>query len=179
MGGGGAFDGQTRAGGHRPLAIEWLTKWVDDAPQQFIAHGHIHDPAGALDFISRVEMPVFAEQNDANFLRVHVERNAQHIAGKRHQFIIAHAGEPRHLGDAGGDTGDRAHLPWPQLHRECFSHLAYSSKHPVENGLQALRFHVHWLFISGLGSSGLGSALASGLSFSFSRSSTPFSSDAR
>jgi hypothetical protein len=56
-------------------------------------------------------MPVFAEQNDANLVRVHVERNAEHVAGKRHQFIKAHAGQTRHLGDAGGDAGDRAHLP--------------------------------------------------------------------
>jgi hypothetical protein len=110
-GSGGAFDGQALAGGHRPIAIEWPTERVDDAPQQAIAHGHVHDPARALDFISRVQMPVFAEQNDANFVRVHVERNAEHVAGKRHQFIKAHAGETRHLGDAGGDAGDRAHLP--------------------------------------------------------------------
>ena len=67
-------------------------------------------------------------------------------------------------------------------------HLAYSGKRAVEDALQALRCHVHWLFVSGLGSSGLGSALASaalasalasGLSFSFRSSSTPFSSDAR
>jgi hypothetical protein len=55
---------------------------VDDATQQPVAHGHVHDPARALDFISRVQMPVFAEQNDADFVRVHVERNAEHIAGK-------------------------------------------------------------------------------------------------
>ena len=102
---GGAFDGQALAGGHRPVAIEWPTERVDDAPQQSIAHGHVHDPARALDFISRVQMPVFAEQNDADFVRVQVERNAEHIAGKRHQFIKTHAGKTRHLGDAGGDTG--------------------------------------------------------------------------
>ena len=179
---GGAFDGQALAGGHRPVAIEWPTERVDDASQQSIAHGHVHDPARALDFISRVQMPVFAEQNDANFVRVHVERNAEHIAGKCHQFIKAHAGKTGHLGDAGGDAGDRAHLPWRQLRRECFPHLAYSGKRAVENVLEALRFHVHWLFVSGLGSAWLqasGSALASGLSFSFRSSSTPFSSDAR
>jgi hypothetical protein len=41
--------------------------------------------------------------------------------------------------------------------------LAYFSKRAVENILEALRFHVYWLFVSGLGSSDLGSALASGL----------------
>ena len=68
MGGAGRSIGQALAGGHRPFAIERPAERVDDAPQQSIAHGHVHDPAGALDFISRVEMPVFAEQNDANFV---------------------------------------------------------------------------------------------------------------
>ena len=75
--GGGAFDGQALAGGHRPVAIERPTERVDDAPQQSIAHGHIHDPAGALDFIAGVQMPVFAEQHDADFVLVHVERDAE------------------------------------------------------------------------------------------------------
>ena len=57
---GGAFDGQALAGGHRSAAIQWPAERVDDTPQQSVAHGHIHDPARALDFISRVEMPVFA-----------------------------------------------------------------------------------------------------------------------
>ena len=124
-------------------------------------------------------MPVFAEQHDADFVLVHVERNAGHIPGKHHQFIKTHTGKTRHLGDAGGYTGDRAHFPWLQLRGECFPHLAYSSKRAVENVLEALRFHVHWLFISGVGSSGLGSAWAWGLDCSFSSSPMPFSSDAR
>ena len=49
---GGAFDGQALAGGHRPLAIQWPAERVDDAPQQSIAHGHVHDLARTLDFIS-------------------------------------------------------------------------------------------------------------------------------
>jgi hypothetical protein len=79
---GRAFDGQPLARGHRPFAIEWPAEWVDDAPEQCVAHGHVHDPARALDFISRVELLVFAEQNYADFVYVHVERNAEHIAGK-------------------------------------------------------------------------------------------------
>ena len=93
-------------------------------PEQSVAHGHVHHPARALDFIARVEMPVFAEQDDANFVRVHVERNAEQIAGKHDQFIKTHARESGHLGDAGGDTNDRAHLARRQFRRECFSHLA-------------------------------------------------------
>jgi len=133
MGGAGRSTGRRLLEATGPFAIEWSPKRVDDAPQQSIAHGHVHDPARALDFSSRVEMPEFAEQNDADFIRVHIERNAEQIAGERHQFIKAHAGKTRNFGDAGSDTGDRAHLPWSQLGRECFPHLAYFRKRAVEN----------------------------------------------
>ena len=112
---GGAFDGQALAGTHRPVAIEGPTERINDASQQTLAHGHIHDPARALDFIARVQIPVVAEQHDADFVLVHVERDAEHIAGKRHQLLKAHAGKSGHLGDAGGDAGDRAHLPWASV----------------------------------------------------------------
>ena len=91
MGGAGRSTGRRLLEARGPLAIERPTERVDDAPEQSIAHGHVHDPARAPDFIAGVEMPVFAEQNDANFIRVHIERNAEHIAGKRHQFIKANA----------------------------------------------------------------------------------------
>ena len=101
---GGAFDGQALAGGHRPVAIERPAERIDDASQQSVAHGHVHDPARALDFIARVQMPVFAEQHDADFVLVHVERDAEHVAGKCHQFLEAHAGKAGDRGDAGGDA---------------------------------------------------------------------------
>src|SRR5208283_5084623 len=78
-----------------------------------------------------------------------------------HQFFIAHAGKAGKRSDAGGDIRDDAHFTRRQLRREGFAHLSYSSKRAVEILLEALRFHVHWLTVSGLGSSGLGSALAS------------------
>ena len=176
---GRAFDGQSLAGGQRPFAIERPAERVDDASQQSLSNGYIHDPARALDFIARMKMPVFTQQHDADFALVHVERDAEHISRERDQFIKAHAGKPRHLRDAGGDTGNCAHFSWRQLRREGFPHLADSVKHAVENVLEALGFLAHWLFAAGSGSSDLGSALGSGLSFSFSSSSTPFSSDAK
>jgi hypothetical protein len=97
-------------------------------------------------------MPVLAEQNDPDFLGVHVERNAEHITGKSHQFLKTNAGKAGNLRNAGGDTGDRAHLPWPQLRRKCVARTAHSCKRTVDNVLQAPRFHVHGLLF-GLGSS--------------------------
>ena len=104
----GAFNRQTLAGSHRSIAVERPAKRVDHAAQQAIAHSHVHDPAGALNFISCIEMPVLAEQNDADFVRVYVECDAGHIAGKHHQFIITYAGQTRHFSNAGGDTDDCA-----------------------------------------------------------------------
>ena len=70
IGGGGAFDRQALAGDHRPVAVERPAERIDDASQQAVAHGHVHDPARALDFIARVQMPVVAEQHDADFVLV-------------------------------------------------------------------------------------------------------------
>ena len=97
-------------------------------------------------------MPVVAKQDDTGFVLVHVERNAVDVTGKLDQLLEAHAGEAGDLGDAGGDAGDRANLARPQLRRECFSRLAYSGEHTVEDAWEALRFHVHALFASGFGS---------------------------
>ena len=80
---GGAFDGQALAGSDRPVAIERPAERVDDASEQSVAHGHVHDPARALDFIARLQVPVVAEQHDADFVLVHVERDAEHAARKR------------------------------------------------------------------------------------------------
>jgi hypothetical protein len=79
---GGAFDGQALTGGQQPAAIEWPTERIDHASQQSVAHGNVHDSARALDFIACVQMPVFAEQHDADFVLVHVESDAEHIAWK-------------------------------------------------------------------------------------------------
>ena len=119
-----ALDGPALAGGHRAVAIEWPTKRVDDAPQQTVADNHVHDPACALDFIASVQMPIFAEQHDAYFRLVDVEGHAEQIAGEFDQLIKAHAREPGHFGDAGGDAGDRAYLSRYQLRREFFPRLA-------------------------------------------------------
>ena len=113
-GGGGAFDRQALARSHRALAIERPTERVDDASQQLVADDHIHDPARALDLIAGVQMPVFAEQNDADLVLVHVEGNAEHIAGKLYQLLKAYTGKAGDLGDAGSDADDRTHLPWHQ-----------------------------------------------------------------
>ena len=106
----GSLDRQTFARCHGPIAIERSTKRIDHAPEQPFAHRHIHDPSGPLNFIARVQTLIFAEQNNADFLFVHVERDPKKIAGKLEQFLkarIGKAGDPR---DASRDADDRARL---------------------------------------------------------------------
>ena len=121
-------------------------------------------------------MPVFAEQHDADFVLVYIERDAEHTAGKREQLVEAHAGKAGDLGDAGGYRPDRTHFMRYQLRRERFSHLAYCSERAVDDTLQAFRRSVHGAF-----EAGFGPALSSGWTLArlFRTSLTPSSIDAR
>ena len=105
-----AFDGQALTGGHGPAAIERPTERIDHASQQALAHGHVHHSARALDLIAGVQMPVFAEQHDADFVLVHVERDAEQIAGKLEELLETRVGKTGDPGNARGDAADGAHL---------------------------------------------------------------------
>ena len=107
---GRTFDRQTLGRWNRSFAIEWPAQWVDDSPDQSIAHRHVHDTTCSLDLIAGVQMPAFAKQHDADFLFINVERDAVEITGKLHQFVEADARKARDLGDADGYPRDRAHL---------------------------------------------------------------------
>ena len=158
-----AFDRQALAGGHWPFAIEGLAERVNDTAQQFIADGHIHHPPRAFDLITGVKILISAEQHYADFIFVHVEGDAEHIAGKFYQLFKTHAGKTGDFGDASGDTDDRAHLPQPHLWRKAFQHLANPGKSAVEDALQAFRSGVHQAFNTGSSSPSFTSTLALGL----------------
>jgi hypothetical protein len=103
----------------------------------------------AFDFIARMQLPVVAQQNHADFVFIDVECDAIYISGKPQHLLKTHAGEAGDLCDARGDTRNRANFPRPQLVHECIPHLAYSGKRAVEHVLEALRFHVQWLCVCG------------------------------
>ena len=159
---GGALDGQTLAGGDRPFAIEWPAQRVDDAPDQSIAHRHVHHTTRTLDLVARVQMLAFAKEHDADFVRIDVERDAVQIAGKLHQLIKADARKARDLGDAGGDARDRAHLTRRQLRREGFQRPADTRERLVEDAMQAIRRVIQW---SAFGAEGTGSGPCLGSRF--------------
>ena len=132
-----------RQSNHEGQLVEWIQEAREAlAPAVLLAVG------ATLDFIAGVQMPVFAEQHDADFSLVHVERDAEQIAGKFYQFLEANSREPGHFSDAGGDAGDRAHLPRCQLRRECFPHLADPRKRAVEDTPQAFRLTAHGRCVS-------------------------------
>ena len=54
-GGGGTFGRQTFGGWHRAEAVERTAERVDDAPEQTVAHGYVHDAACAPDFVAGVQ----------------------------------------------------------------------------------------------------------------------------
>ena len=157
---GRAFDGQALAGGDRPFAVERPAQGVDDAPDQSIAHRHVHHATRALDLVARVQMLAFAEEHDADFVRIDVERDAVQIAGKLHQLLEAHARKARDLGDADGDAGDRAHLARRQLRREGVQRSADTRERLVEDGMQAVRRVIQWSAF-GAAATGSGPCLAS------------------
>ncbi len=112
-------------------------------PKQVVTNDDVHDPAGAFNLVTGVQMPVIAKQHDADFVLIHVERNAENVSGKLYQFLKAYTGKAGDLGNAGGDADDRAHLPRRELRRERLPRLAYYGKRTVEDTLQAFRRRDH------------------------------------
>ena len=102
------------------------------------AAGHVHDPAGALDFIARVQMEVLAEQHDADFISIHIERDSEQITRKPDQFLKTHIGEAGDHGDASSHAGDCAHFPSSQVRSEGFPHPGYLGYRVVIDALNAL-----------------------------------------
>ena len=120
-----ALDRQSLVGGNRPFAIERLAQWVDHPSQQTISHRYVHDPPGAFDFVAGVQILIFAEQDDADFVLIHVECDAEQSPRKPHQLFISHAGKAGKRGDSGGDIGDDTDFTRRKLRRESFPHLPY------------------------------------------------------
>ena len=114
----GTFDGQPLGRGHGPLVIERPPERVDDASHEIIAHGNVHDSPRPLDFIAfRVQVKrVVAQQYDAEFVIVHVERDAEYMARETLRVPRIPRWEARTpCSDTCGDTDDRANLSRYQL----------------------------------------------------------------
>ena len=141
---GGTFNRQTLVGGDRPFAVERSAQWVDDAPDQSIAHRHVHHTSRSFDLRARMQTLAFAKQYDADFVFIDIERDAVEIAGKLHQLIKAHAWKASDLGDADGDARDRADFARRQSRRESCQRPADASERLVEDSMQGIRYGIQW-----------------------------------
>ena len=89
-----ALDRQALVPRHRAFAVKRFAQRVDHPSQQTVSHRYVHDPPGAFDFVARMQILIFTEQDHADFILIHVERDAQQIATKSHQFLIPYAWKP-------------------------------------------------------------------------------------
>src|ERR1700722_10056301 len=112
------LDRQAFPGSHGPLAVKRPPQRIDDAPEQCIPDRHVHDAPGALDFIARLQLPVVAQQHDANLGLIHIECDAGYLARKVDQLLKAHARQSGHGRNSGCDVADRAHLARLELRLE-------------------------------------------------------------
>ena len=88
-----ALDRQALVPRHRAFAVKRFAQRVDHPSQQTVSHRYVHDPPGAFDFVARVQILIFAEQDHADFVLIHVECDAQQIATESHQLLIPYAGK--------------------------------------------------------------------------------------
>ena len=138
IGGAGRSMGKRRLEAIGPSPIEWVAQWIDDPTDQSVTDRDIGHSTRPLDLIARMEVLALAQQYDADFVRIDVERDAEHAAGKLYQLIKAHTRNARHLGDADGDARYRAHLARCHLWRERFQRPANPHERPVESGMQTI-----------------------------------------
>ena len=77
----------------QPVAVERIAQRVDHPPEQGVSHRDIHDPACAFHFVAGVKVLIIAEQDDSDFVLIHVECDAEQIAREPHQFFKPYAGK--------------------------------------------------------------------------------------
>ncbi len=96
--------------GDRSLAVDGIAQRVHDAAQKPLAHRHVHDGAGALDRVAFLDVPVGAEDHDADIVGFQVQRHAPDAARKLHHFPGLHIVEAVDAGDAVADGQHLADL---------------------------------------------------------------------
>ena len=93
-----------------PLPSMGLPAGVDDAAEHRLAHGHLGDPARALDDVALLDVGVLAEDGDTHVVLFEVEDHAEDSARELEQFhghALFHAVDP---GDAVAHGEDRSGL---------------------------------------------------------------------
>ena len=97
-----------------------------------------------------MQMPVFAEKHDADFILVHVERDTKDAARKLEELFKARARKAGDPGDTGGNARDCAHFVRRQVGREVSQSLVDSGERAVEDTLKGVGQRAHGLLETGL-----------------------------
>jgi hypothetical protein len=144
MGGAGRSTGRRSSAATGPLPSRGLPSGSITRPSKPSPTATSMTRPGALDLVARVQVLIFAKQDDADLVLVHVECDAEQIAREPNQLIEAHAGKARDGGDARGDIRRRADFTRRQLRREGFAGLAQAGEGVVDGRLQDAKGGAHW-----------------------------------
>ncbi len=89
----------TLLGLDRALAVDRISKRVNDAAQQFRTNRNVHDGAGPLDDVAFLDVPVGTENHDADIVGFKVERHAANSAWEFDHFTSLDIVEAVNAGD--------------------------------------------------------------------------------
>jgi len=90
----------------RTLAINWVTKAVNNAAKQFLADGNVHNRAGTLYNVAFADFAVGTEDNHTDIVGFEVQRHALNAVGKFDHFTGLNIVEAVDTGDT---VTDRQH----------------------------------------------------------------------
>ncbi len=94
----------------RALAVDRVAERVDDAAEQALADGGVHDRAGALDRLAFLDVAVGAEDHDADIVGLEVQGHAAHAVLELDHLARLDVVEPVGAGDAVTDGQHLADL---------------------------------------------------------------------
>jgi hypothetical protein len=94
----------------RALAVDRISKSVDNATHECRAYRNVEDTAGALDGIAFANAAVFTEESDTDVVLFEVQRHAHQVARKLKKLTGHAAREAVHAGDTVADRENSACL---------------------------------------------------------------------
>ena len=112
------FDRPRLGGLHWALAVEGAAQRVHHAAYQRVAHGHLHDAAGAANFAALFDRERVAHDDDADAVLFQVEREADDAALELHELVVGYAGQAVHARDAVADLDYGTHVHHGELRAE-------------------------------------------------------------
>ncbi len=94
------LDGVGFGGVHRTFAVHRVTQGVDHAAEQFRAHRHFQNAAGAADLLALRQTQVITQHHGAHGVLLQVEGHAEDAALKLDHFAEHHVGQTMNAHDA-------------------------------------------------------------------------------